>query len=177
MSKISEDSILQAMLEHGDIDTEQAQVIISEAKRFDEMNKPEKAEKAPDQPYAIMVVDPDGIVPQGLTGFVIKMLPTYVNSSGEFDVSASASMWSEFEIPAHLRFAYEKFRNTKKGEKCNVHCVGDFLYDCPAATMKEAGIRVVTKEPAPIVPISPADVHLGLALQSIRISSEKSTKK
>lgn len=132
MAKVDLD-LVKAILKRNDLDTRMIGSIIEdiqqELKMLQEENPPALRQK---KQFAIMVSDPEGILPKtDLTGWILQLPeedPPYV---------------AEERI---TRAAYE-FNQTPKGRRLPVKSIGEACEAVPPRLLKEQNVWVKTKEP------------------------------
>jgi hypothetical protein len=132
MAKVDLD-LVKFILQRNELDVRQVNSIIEdieqELKVIKEENPP--APRVPKQ-FAIMVSDPEGVLPQAdLTGWVLQ-LP-----------EEDAPMTAESQIH---KAAYD-FNQTPKGRRMPVQSIGEACEAVPARIFKEHHLWIKTKEP------------------------------
>lgn len=159
MSKLSDTNVVAIAKKKFNCSDEEAwsfvDEVIAEDKKEKELTESEPKEKA-NKEFMVVYADPKAAMYEENancchSGFIIQKLPA-INSEGDL------VGWGDLDISERLdkltEYAREKHR--KKGP---FECIADLLQYVPAKTLKEFGLKVVSKEPASIVASHPEKLY------------------
>lgn len=155
MSKLSDTNVAAIAKKKFNCSDEEAwsfvEEVMAEDKKEKELTESEPKEKV-EKEYVVVVPGDDGSTRlEGRVGFILQKLPV-MNSEGEL------TSWGDLDIDDRLdkltEYAREKHR--KKGP---FECVADLLQYVPSKTLKEFGIKVITKDPVSVVTSYPEKLY------------------
>lgn len=164
-TSLKTDSVRTVVQETFKLDDEKTEEIIDKILADEEANAEPKEDKPKrEKRFVFIVPDPDGtlklasIIKDGITGFIVEMLPTPINEHGVVIHGEEPREWGELEAEKMLETIVEKARNdhSKRGP---YEIVGDIIDGPPKKFLKEMGMSPITTMPVALIPVKPSNLY------------------
>ena len=157
MAKLDEELVAAFIVEKFNVTQAEAWEFIDSVKAQEKIDKEAKeaSGERKKKEYVILIADPEGkLNVEDYTGYIIEKLPTSLKEdpSNIDDVSTERS-WGDLESESFIN-AIKSTASSKYSKKGPFSCMGDLLSYLPNKVFKSAGMKVVSKNPISLIPIS-----------------------
>lgn len=146
MSKLDQESVIELLVQHANMDESSARAIVTKRVAQDKENEPTK-EKKPKKQKCILVEDREGKLPDALVGMVITCEDVFLDT--DYNYSNNPRPVGLEEIPTLFDMATSAAAATDKGYYGN-------MADLRAHKdiMKNHGMKITGKESVYVIPVA-----------------------
>lgn len=152
MRKIANETLINVLTEMG-YDMDDAQEVASRCQEAENAaaDKKDKVERTAPE-YVIMVNDPKGVLPDDLTGWVVRKHPAIRTETAE---EVEPTEWGDLDLEARIEAWGKEISHSSRFKEWKFRCLGDYVEFGSKKLAKEFGLQFITKLPVYIAPVNP----------------------
>lgn len=156
MRKIANDTLLTVLTSEFGYEPEKAAKIAERCQRLEEQAAvKEPSAKRATTGYIVMVNDPDGKLPDDLTGWIVRKRPSVFDENGTVIPNSDPVEWGDLELEHRLEAWGREQAENPKFKSWRFCDLGDYIAEGKKTSAKEFGMQFVTKEPVYICGVNP----------------------